>query len=374
MIDEHATICPHCQQPTGFDAPIPEPVVMPEPEPVMPEPEPIPEPIPEPAPTPQPQIVPPPIPPAPKPAPQQPAPQQPAPQQAPPQQPAYQQVPPQQPPYQPAPPQQPPYQPAPPQQPPYQQPAPEPAQPKKKSKAWLWILLVLLLLGGGGTAVYFFVLDQDLNNISKIFGNKTEQVDDFDDEDMDEESDADLTDSEEETDLSELGIDDTDVDAVSEMSLLDVLNEKAADVVKNHGKVVCKLVNEENPFLLFVRDTRLYQFKAKSQETTEVNFEKLNGKARVLYGGTQNGIRSWVYDDAAKTMTLKVQTYAADGKSAGIGEYKLNVETMTLRVVDEGKVTQTQPQPQKQKPQTTPQREPEPEPQNHGTGFHLERI
>ena len=359
MIDEHATICPHCQQPTGFDAPIPEPVVMPEPEPVMPEPEPIPEPIPEPAPTPQPQIVPPPIPPAPKPAPQQPAPQQ-----APPQQPAYQQVPPQQPPYQPAPPQ----------QPPYQQPAPEPAQPKKKSKAWLWILLVLLLLGGGGTAVYFFVLDQDLNNISKIFGNKTEQVDDFDDEDMDEESDADLTDSEEETDLSELGIDDTDVDAVSEMSLLDVLNEKAADVVKNHGKVVCKLVNEENPFLLFVRDTRLYQFKAKSQETTEVNFEKLNGKARVLYGGTQNGIRSWVYDDAAKTMTLKVQTYAADGKSAGIGEYKLNVETMTLRVVDEGKVTQTQPQPQKQKPQTTPQREPEPEPQNHGTGFHLERI
>ena len=344
---------------------------MPEPEPVMPEPEPIPEPIPEPAPTPQPQIVPPPIPPAPKPAPQQPAPQQ-----APPQQPAFQQAPPQQPPYQQAPPQQPPYQQAPPQQPPYQQPAPQPAKPKKKSKAWLWILLVLLLLGGGGAAAYFFVLDQDLANLSKygitIFGDKSDKADEDATEEGEDEGDVDELDGE--TDQDELEGYEPDFGDGTDMTLEDVLNEKAAELKKDNAKVVCQLVNDENPLLLFVRDTHLYQFKAKSQETVEVNLEKLNAKARVLFGGSQNGIRSWVYDDAAKTMTLKVQTYAADGKSAGIGEYKLNVETMMLQVVDEGKVTQTQPQPQKQKPQTTPQREPEPEPQNHGTGFRLERI
>ena len=89
----------------------------------------------------------------------------------------------------------------------------------------------------------------------------------------------------------------------------------------------------------------------------------------MLYGGSQNGVRSWTYDEATKTVTLKAQTYAPDGKSAGIGEYKLNVETMALDVVNEGKVPQKQPQ----KPQQ-PQYNPQPQPQNNGTGFHLERI
>lgn len=35
----------------------------------------------------------------------------------------------------------------------------QPAQPKRRSLAWLWILLVMLLLGGGGFAAYYFCGD-----------------------------------------------------------------------------------------------------------------------------------------------------------------------------------------------------------------------
>ena len=221
----------------------------------------------------------------------------------------------------------------------------------------------MLLLLGGGAAVYFLVLDQDLSKLG-IGGNKTEQVDEEDDRGLIDEGDVSAFDEYDESDMSELG-DEMDFDESGNVSLEDVLNEKAAELAKDNAKVVCKMVNGDNAFLLFVRDTHLYQFQAEGQRTDEVNLEKLNSKARVLFGGPQNGIRSWVYDDAAKTMTLKAQTYATDGKSAGIGEYKLNVETMALEVVTEGKVTQQQPQ---------NNTEPEPELPNNGTGFHLERI
>lgn len=46
---------------------------------------------------------------------------------------------------------------------------------------------------------------------------------------------------------------------------------------------------------------------------------------------------SWKYDEAAKALILKAQTYATDGKASGIGEYVLNPEDMTLKVVKDGR-------------------------------------
>ena len=123
-------------------------------------------------------------------------------------------------------------------------------------------------------------------------------------------------------------------------TLLNVLSNKTAELIDKGAEIVYMSENATNPYILYLKDTHLYQFDAKSKDTNEVDLEKLNAKVRVLFGGSEAGIRSWKYDETDQTVTLKAQTYSTGGQTAGIGEYKLNLNDMTLEVINEGKVPQ----------------------------------
>ena len=218
------------------------------------------------------------------------------------------------------------------------------------------------MLGGGGAAAYFFVLDQDLANLSKygitIFGDNRDKGDkDADDEEATEKEDGDELNTDDDEDLNDLDEEDGTVASFDK-----VMGEKLNELMESEAEVMYTDETPDNPRVLYLKDTHLYEFVAKTKTTEEVDLEKLDPNARVLFGGSENGIRSWVYDETTNTITLKVQTYGTNGKTGGIGEYVLNPVDMTLKVVKDGK------QPQKpQRPQNT-------QPQNSGTGFHLERI
>ena len=208
------------------------------------------------------------------------------------------------------------------------------------------------------------MLDQDLANLSKygitIFGDNRDKGDkNADDEEATENEDGDELDTEDDEDLDNLDDEDGTVASFDQ-----IMGEKLNELMESEAEVMYTDETPDNPSILYLKDTRLYRFTAKNKETEEVDLEKLDSNARVLFGGPNNGIRSWTYDETTKTVTLKVQTYGTDGKTGGIGEYVLNPVDLSLTIVNDGKV---------QKPQK-PQRQHNTQPQNSGTGFHLERI